>query len=427
MKYKTSVVIVLSILLLCLISYFIPSIKMKSSENRTLATFQMVLYPEIDSVVFQDTPIERLDAALSDQFPFREYVVKKYLSIFNFSDNYMYSIVNLFAKKEDNQYILHTIGNYELIEDTGYITIRPDTAPLDSSAVQSRVDQLDYLHNKYPELMMYTYYVSQASDTPWFNTCIGATAADHYQQIVDALPDYVRSDHLVYENLDDYMYIHYKTDHHWNHRGARRGYENIYLMMSQDIDLSEMRIPIEENRVSERYGFVYLGSYGRTLGELYDEEYDDFLFYEYDLPQREMAIINPDTLDEIEVLEIGLYNEYLRGDINKDVGTDHYITMYGNALDINDNRYGDSSYPFIIRSSNSNGLNLIITGDSYARAMRDVLASHFYTTVYLDYRTLSKIPIDYIIEQYDIDVLLICSHTSMWRSEEYLFTFMGDE
>ena len=140
-----------------------------------------------------------------------------------------------------------------------------------------------------------------------------------------------------------------------------------------------------------------------------------------------MAIINPDTLDEIEVLEIGLYNEYLRGDINKDVGTDHYITMYGNALDINDNRYGDSSYPFIIRSSNSNGLNLIITGDSYARAMRDVLASHFYTTVYLDYRTLSKIPIDYIIEQYDIDVLLICSHTSMWRSEEYLFTFMGDE
>ena len=27
----------------------------------------------------------------------------------------------------------------------------------------------------------------------------------------------------------------------------------------------------------------------------------------------------------------------------------------------------------------------------------------------------------------DIDVLLICSHTYMWRTDEYLYTFMGDE
>lgn len=428
MKYKSSVVIVLAILLLCLISYLVPSLKIESSENRTLATFHMILYPEADSVVYHESPVERLDAALSDQFPFRELVVKKYLSLINVSENFTYGVVKLFVKQQDNQYVLYTVGNYELIEDTGYITVRPTTDPMDAIVVQKRTAQLKYLHKRYPDLKMYTYYVSQAFDMPWFNSCIGATAADHYQEIVNAIPDYVKSDHLVYQNLDDYMNIHYKTDHHWNNRGARRGYEDIYAMISRDFDLGEMCVPIEENTVSETYNFAYLGSYGKSLGELYNEGYDSFSFYEYDLPQRKMAIINPDTLEEIEAVKIGLYDEYQRGEINTDIGTDHYITMFGIARDKDGNGYDDGSYPFIIRNNMGGyGKNLIITGDSYDRAVRDVLASHFDTTVYLDYRTLSKVPIDYIIEKYDIDILLISSHTSMWSSEEYLFTFEGDE
>ena len=110
-------------MLLCLVSYLIPSIKIQSSENRTLATFQMVLHPEIDSVVYHDSPVERLDAALSDQFPFREVVVKRYLRLFNASENFTYDFANLFIKHQDDQYILHSIGKYELIEDTGYLTV----------------------------------------------------------------------------------------------------------------------------------------------------------------------------------------------------------------------------------------------------------------------------------------------------------------
>ena len=400
---------------------------MESSENRTLATFDMVFHPEKDSVVYHDSPVERLDAAMSDQFPFRERVVKKYLSLFNAAENMTYGVVKLFHDKQENQYILHSIGNYELIEDTGYITVRPSIDPMDPGAVQHRVDQLKQLHENYPELLIYTYYVTQAFDMPWFNDCIGATAADHYQEIENAVPDYVRCDHLVYQDLDDYMNIHYKTDHHWNHRGADRGYQDIYAMMSRDLSLSEMRLPKAEITVSQLYDFKYLGSYGRSLGDMYDEGYDEFSFYDYDLPQRELSVIRPDTLEEFEAARIGLYDEYRRGEINKDIGTDHFITLYGTAKDSDGNSYSDGVYPFVIRNSEGNGMNLIITGDSYDRAIRDVLASHFDTTVYLDYRTLSKVPIDDIIEQYKIDVILISSHLSMWDSEEYMFTFKGDE
>ena len=427
MRYKSSAITIFALLLICMVSYLVPALKMASSENRTLATFYMIFRPEKDSIVYHETPVERLDAALSDQFPFRESVVKKYLSLFNMSENVTYKIAKLFAHKQDDQYILHAVGNYALIENTGYITVRPSTDPMDKIAVQERVKQLERLHEAYPELKMYAYYVSQAFDMPWFNSYLGTAAADHYQEIVDAIPEYVRSNHLVYKNLDDYMEIHYKTDHHWNHLGARRGYEDIYAMMSDDFDLGGLCVPAKENNVSETYDFDYLGSYGRSLGRLYNEGYDAFSFFEYDLPQRETSIINPETLEEIPATKIGLYDEYQRGEINKDIGTDHFIIMYGTARDAEGHGYSDGSYPVIIRNSEGNGKNLIITGDSYNRAMRDALASHFDTTVYLDYRTLSTVPIDYIIEKYNIDVLLISSHTSMWGSEEYLFTFKGDE
>ena len=427
MKYKGTTILFFSILILSIGSYFLPSLKMESSENRTLATFRMVLDPEKDSVVFHENPVERLESALSDQFPFRESIVKKYLSLLNTSDNLTFRIAKLFVKKPDNQYVLHSVGNYELIEKTGYITVRPSTDPMNVNAVQRRVDQLEYLHEEYPRLKIYSYYVSQAFDMPWFNSCLGTVAADHFQEIVSIIPGYIKCNHLVYKDLNDYMNIHYKTDHHWNHRGAQRGYEDIYRMMSDDFDLGDIRAPVCEKTVSETYDFVYLGSYGRSLGELYNEGYDAFSFYEYDLPQRDLTILNPDTLEEIEVVEIGLYDEYQRGDINKNVGTDHYIIMYGTAKDLLGNEYSDGAYPFIIRNSEGNGLNLIITGDSYDRAIRDVLASHFDTTVYMDYRILSKVPIDYVIEKYNIDVLLVSSHTSMWDSEDYLFSFRGNE
>ncbi len=381
----------------------------------------MIFNPKKDSVVYHNSPVERLNAALSDQFLFREFLVKKFLKLFNKSENLSIKLAQKLKRKRP-QFMLHAVGSYELIGDTNYITVYPSTAPMDKNLVQKHVEQIDYLHTKYPDLKFYVYYVSQAFDTSWISKYIGGVAADHYQEIVDAIPNYVKSSHLVYQDLDEYMNLHYKTDHHWNHRGARKGYENIYAMMCKDIDLGVLRLPESENMVSQTYDFVYLGSYGKALGELYKGGYDAFSFYEYNLPQRKLAILDLNTLEEIEAIKIGLYDEYRAGKINKKINEDHYITMYGTARDVNGNSMVEKGL-YIIRNSEGNGRNLLICGDSYNRAIRDVLASHFDTTVYFDYRLLSRIPVDYVIERYGIDVLLISSHTSMWDSEQYFFTF----
>ena len=253
MKYKGSVLIAFAVLLLFLVSFFIPSLKMDSSENRTMATFGMVFHPEEDSVVYHSSPVERLDAALSDQFPFREFFVKKYLWFFNQSENCTARLTKK-LKLEKPQATLHAVGNYELIGETGYLTVYPGTEPMDSSIVQQHVDQMEHLHQLYPDLQFYVYYVSQAYDADWIEDFCGTKPADHYQEIVDAIPEYVKSDHLVYHDLDEYMDLHYMTDHHWNHRGARRGYEDIYAMMRNDMGLGEIRTPNAEIPTAEPFG-----------------------------------------------------------------------------------------------------------------------------------------------------------------------------
>ena len=197
-------------------------------------------------------------------------------------------------------------------------------------------------------------------------------------------------------------------------------------MLSKDIDLGDMKSPKSLNKNSITYDYKYLGSYGQILGDLYKGGYDEFSFYEYDLPSRSTYIIDS-NLKEIKATKIGLMDEYINGDIDKDIGKDHYINMYGTAKDESGNSYADTDYSFVIKNNNSNKENLLMISDSYGRAIRDVLASQFNTTVYIDYRVLNKVPIDYLIEKYNITTILMNSNKTMWGNNEYFFTFRGDE
>ena len=426
MKYKCSVAIVFAALLIIFATYFFPSLKMESSENRTMATFDMIFHPDEESVVYHESIVERLDAALSDQFAYREAVVKRYLSLFNTLENRTYDFVRLFKKKTEGQYFLRAVGDYELIEDTGYLTEFPPVKPMNVYNVRKRVDEIERIHELFPGIKTYAYYVTQAYDTDWFNDYLGTTPVDHYKELTEAVPSYVKTGRLTYTDPADYMNLHFKTDHHWNHRGAQRGYEDLYAMLSDDFDLSPMLTPTEENDVSETYDFTYLGSYGRALGELYKYGRDDFSFYEYPFPERETAVIDPETGEEIPVAKVGLYDEYKAGEIDKNVSADHYIKMYGTARDADGKAYTDGNYPFVIRSNTGSGKNLLLLSDSYGRAIRDQLASHFDTLIYYDYRVPSKIPIDRLIEKYDIDALVICSNTGPWGAGGYRFVFEED-
>ena len=149
MKYSASVILVLAVLVLALTGFLVPGFRTaENSENRTMATFDMVINPDPESVAYRDSPVERLDAALSDQFPFREKLIRKYLLLSNFTENLSERLITLFIPRVKGQHTLRTVGNYELIDDTDYITIRPHTKLMNRKMVAGHIEQIEHLHRE---------------------------------------------------------------------------------------------------------------------------------------------------------------------------------------------------------------------------------------------------------------------------------------
>lgn len=133
-------------------------------ENRTLATFGMVLKPNPESVVYFDLPLERFEAAMKDQFKLRDNFISVYLHI----DNTMSKLSkSLFfnANSLNQQYSYTIIGNYAQIDGTKYIMNIPRTDKVSKPSIQLHVDQIKKLHQMYPNIKFYSYYVTQADET----------------------------------------------------------------------------------------------------------------------------------------------------------------------------------------------------------------------------------------------------------------------
>lgn len=427
MRYKITFYAFVLILSIFGLSYIFENkdINDNDMENRTMASFEMVLHPVENSVTYRESLLERFEEALKDQMVFRDYAVSCYLKLNDFLSNNISSLFLAFVNRDNdnNQYTYETIGSYIKIDGSEWIGSLPKVEELDTSQLQIHIDQIERIHNLYPQINFYNYYVTQINDTGWFDNFLGATVPSIYEQIIVLLPSYVHSSRLTFEDLEDYKNVHYRTDHHWNHIGARRGYENIYNMMSENLGLSKIRIPVSETSFTDLFGIKYKGSYANNLKNIYSGS-DEFAVYEYDIPERTVSVIHPDSMEEIYVWELSLWDEYKNGDIDSSEYKDHYITFYGNAKDKDGNYYKDSQYIFKIQNYYPESKhNILVCGDSYNRAFRDVLASHFDTAIFLDYRIMSKVYIDELIDKYHIDTLLLSGHDAIWVSDEYVFSF----
>ena len=425
LKYATVSILMLAIIISALC--FVPIKKSGGQENRTLATFEMVLNPEVDSVVYRESALERFEEAMTDQFYLRDRAINTYLLIDNWSSKFVNGLWKLV--KSGDEYSFTTIGDYAQIDGSDYIINVPEYGYVDDGKIQIHINQIEQIHDKFPSIRFYSYYVTQANETSWFDEYLGTSVSSVYDQVEMLLPKYVKSDRLKYYNLEDYENCHYASDHHWNHNGVRRGYEDIFSMMQKDLGFSALKTPIKEWSYSDLFDFRYRGSYARRLGELYDGS-DDFSAYEYSLPDRKIYAIDPLTFKEISLKEIGLFDEYTKGEIDNTL--DHYIAYYGRGIPYEGEEvYGEGNAIYMIQNKRPETKhNLLIYGDSYNRALRDVLASHFDTTLYFQRDIMENyddVCIDKLIEKYDIDVFLISGNSSIWTTDEYVFDFSWNE
>ena len=312
------------------------------------------------------------------------------------------------------------------INGTNWVNSAPNTGTTLSSGSQATLavtaGQLQTILDAYPQITMYHYFVTQTRDTPWFDKYLGAEFLDSFEHIAQALPEEIKLDIFRYEDIEDYKATNYASDHHWSHLGSERGYQNVYAMMAEDLDLSPFKYPVKEWNFSELYGVEYRGSRANKLKDSY-VGYDEFIVFEYDLGTRETFILDPANLATEVPVTMTLFEKYKVGNINTGKYYDHYINFYGQCYDETGRSYADSQYVFVIKNDNGAAHNILMVGDSTQRAYRDVISSHFGTAVYLDYRIMSKTPVDMLIETYDIDVILVGGLTGCYWLSGNRFCF----
>ena len=317
------------------------------------------------------------------------------------------------------------IGDFALYNGTDYVGAKPNKNVVKQAAVQKHVDQYEKLLKEYPNLKFYSYFVTQIQDTPWFHDFYGEYP-DRHETIAQYLPEYVTVGRLTFQDFNDYMDCYFKSDHHWSYKGSERAYQDVYYMMADELELSPLKHPIKTWNFTELNGVKYRGSRANNLRDAYSS-YDEFIAYEYDLGERETFVLDPKNYTEEIPVTMGLWERYKVGLINHDRYFDHYINFYGHSYDKYGVEYADSAYSFVIKNNNDAEHSLLLVCDSSQRPYRDVLGSHFKNLVTLDYRILTKIPVDYLIEKYEIDTILCGGQSFAWSGKSaYLFTFSDD-
>ena len=357
------------------------------AENRSLTKFQGFSISKFIDRSLQDN----IENTLSDQMVFGQtlkhtlnsknaqitgILQKKYISIFAKDYKEYIPISNDVYYFGDSKYMLNKNLN-----------------------INENIDKLDYISKQYnssfSKVPCYIYLVSNSSMID-FNSV--EETENNISNIVKQSFNNFQFDYLKIKDFSQYQDYFYETDHHWNYKGSYQGYKDIISLLKPD------DTPLVPSS-TKTYDFNFYGSFAR-LTSIYDNQ-ERFTVYKYLLPDHTVYINK----------EIGTYGNKDNYDNNiyiDDVTTNHYAEYYG--LD-----YGLVEYDYNAPDKE----NLLVIAPSYSNAIKDLIASHFNKTYYVDLRHYKRmfgedfVP-ETFIEENNIDKFLFIISIDHLVNEKFL-------
>lgn len=280
--------------------------------------------------------------------------------------------------------------------DSDYLITSPLTENANSKKAMSQgAAALNTLEKANPEIPFYTYFINRATDMDWYRK-EGVTTfsyADYFEKELG--PDTaIRTGQYRPRDVQHYMDTGYKTDFHVNHRGSYEIYQELYGMLSEDMELSDMLSPTGENDYGTLRFHCLEG--GASL-ELAEEQMDVFKTYRFDLGDYDSYVDGKKTV-------IGLEKEYAEGKILRDVDFNHQFSYYGGQAGVVEFDFHHPERP-----------NLLLISDSQGRPSRKLLAYHFNRTVFLDDVQWRSMDLEQIIQEKQIGVILFMGQESMFE------------
>ena len=335
-------------ILLMLIVPFRGQLAVSDAENRTLAHFPVLTLEGFLTGDFQ----QQLEDAMGDQYPFGEVIKGRLVSTEDAVYQAESRMLHALFPSAAMSYAEIANGYYHFGGDEGRIVEKPWPEEKYAPAVQKQ----SALYAKL-DAPVYLYFIrnSRAHD---FMQDDDANDA-FFQAIVEA---YQPSGAACFSaaDYDEYVTLFYAADHHWNHRGADKGYRDIIRLLLGD---AEDTVSVKEE-VS--FPVPFNGSYARQSGRMVGDS--SFTVYTYGL-KKIITRLNGKN---------GTYGHqslYEKGRYPTDELRNHYAYYYGGD-------YGE----IVLDTRQAEKENLLIVADSYSNPINSLIASHFGCTHILDLR-----------------------------------------
>ncbi|WP_273124342.1 DHHW family protein [Bacillus weihaiensis] len=213
------------------------------------------------------------------------------------------------------------------------------------------------------------------------------------------------------ENFTDEELVdfYFKTDHHWNMKGAFKGYQ---LMMSQ-LSKEFKEIPLDFTNKNYTYSIDekinFIGSYNLSLYMLINSEGDHPNYY---LPKNysfDNLTIYSGPIDKKRLIKNN-GNIYASG-YNKELKEFDYGRTYTfNYDELN-----------IVNEESKNKLRVLLLKDSYANPIIPHIAHHFHTTTVYDMRYNKDRTVYDYLDKHEYDLVIVFYNTNNLIGPMYRF------
>lgn len=262
---------------------------------------------------------------------------------------------------------------------------------------ESKLDQIKTIADQRAgETDFYLYYIESNRDIDFKNHQITHVYRDLLQE---KFQDIGQMDCFSVNQLSDFTDLFYHTDHHLNHIGQAKAYQDIVQLLLGE----EQTLPLE---IHPSKNLHFVGSRAREIGDFISGDY--FYVNLANMPSY-------DTYVNGEKMRYGDLKSYERDRIFNNNEINHYVQAYGEDK-------GLVQYDFKDRSK----ANLLVIADSYSNPINPLIASHFNRTYYVDLRhyenDLGK-PFEMVrfIEKNKIDKVLLLGSAGMIISDTFNF------
>lgn len=418
---KVFIVIASSLIVLLSIGTFARGKKEVSiTENRSLKYF-----PKLSSESLLDCSFQtEIEDALVDQILMGERFKSKYNSLKNKNLNIVVDTLKIFKSEpqdleekdkknsdeevivdntypEDFEFSLEIIPRgeniFEIEQSNHLIFLKRDIEIL-KPLLKLKADNYNKLVENYPDISFHSNYIEIDEDIDFTNGEINHELIKYFHSQLDPS---IKKSALYLNHPSQFQKYFYKTDHHWNAEGQIEGYKGIMRnLKGKDEELLDIEvIPIE--------GIKYNGYKSRRIDSY--KIYDEFEIVTAKLPDYKTYINGKEK-------DYGAKKDFIEGNFKREKGGNYYG-------DANGGDFGVVKYEF----NNEKEKNLLVFIDSFSNPIKELVASHYNNTYYIDFRDYEnaygkKFDFGDFVKENDIDQVLFSGYIASYANDLFLVT-----